>query len=301
MPGGHGNVSPTRLILVFVVVLGIGLALGAAVMLALQPNAKKPDCPDPAVPCGQPPVQPTLPPIAQATPSPRTTPAPTIVRPSGTLVVPSVGPSVAPTSAPTVAPTPQPSGSNQPTPQPSVQPTASLPPIADLPQPRPASNADELHNGTLFQSALGFSLEYDADIWTVEQQKDSGIALSAGRGAVVVIIEGFDASGKSTKQLVQEKVQSLSDSILGLTEESDPERQLPGQPIVGHRQGDGVLLNGTIDQPQGPQANVDVVVLAATDRQITIRVTLVTTDDLRDPAFSVVDSIHNSIEWPTDQ
>jgi hypothetical protein len=294
MPPGHGRASPTRLIVVFVVVLAIGLALGAGVVLALQPGAKQPDCPNPAVPCGQPPVQPTLPPIAQATASPRTTPAPTIVRPSGSPVLPSVAPSVAPSTAPT----PVPSTSGQPSTAPS--PSASIPPVADLPQPRPPSDAEPLRNGAVFSSALGYSLEYDSDIWVVEQSKDSGIALSAGRGAVVVIVEGFPASD-SPKQLVRDKVESLSNSILGLTEETDPSRQLPGEPIVGHRQGEGVLMNGTIDQPQGPQANVDVVILAASDEQISIRVTVVASDDLRDAGFAVVDSILNSIQWPSDQ
>ena len=106
--------------------------------------------------------------------------------------------------------------------------------------------------------------------------------------------------GASPKALVQQKVKSLGDVVLGLAEESDPSRQLPGKPIVGHRQGVGVVMNGTINTPQGPAANVDVVVLAATDNQITIRVTIVTDDDLRDAAFSVSDSILNSIQWPAD-
>jgi hypothetical protein len=297
MPAGHGKASPTRLILVFVVVLAIGLAIGAAVVLALQPAAKPPDCPNPAVPCGQPPVQPTLPPIAVATPTPRTTPAPTIVRPSGSLVVPPAAP---PSIGPSSAPTPVPSSSTPPSAAPSVQPSTTTPPVANLPQPRPASNAEPLRDGETYSSSLGYNLEYDSDIWVVEQKKDTGIVLSAGRGAVVVIVEGFQASS-SPKKLVQDKVRSLSDSILGLTEESDPQRQLPGIPIVGHRQGDGVLMVGTIDQPQGPQANVDVVVLAASDSKISIRVTVVTSDDLRDAAFNVVDSILNSIQWPSDQ
>ena len=43
-----------------------------------------------------------------------------------------------------------------------------------------------------------------------------------------------------------------------------------------------------------------VVIMAASDNQISIRVTVLTEDDLRDAAFAVVDSILNSIEWPAD-
>ena len=75
---------------------------------------------------------------------------------------------------------------------------------------------------------------------------------------------------------------------------------MPGTPVVGHRQGFGTVMNGTLSTPQGPGANVDVVVLTATDSTISLRLTVLTTDDLRDPAFSVVDSINNSIQWPAD-
>ena len=300
MQPAHGKVSPTRLILVFVIVLAIGLAVGAAVVLAVAPGPKKPDCPDPAVSCGQPPVAPTLPPIANAS-HPPITPAPTIVRPSGSLVVPSARPSVAPTPGISSAtPSGQPSAPATAAP-PATAPPASQPPIANLPQPQQATNADALHTGTVWtSSALGFRLEYDDTIWSVQKTTDSALELSAGQGSVLVVIEGFKASS-SPKSLVAEKVRAIADQVLGLTEESDPSRQLPGQPVVGHRQGVGSVLNGTIDQPQGPQANVDVVVLAASDNQISIRLTLLTSDDLREAAFAVVDSINNSIEWPSEQ
>jgi hypothetical protein len=281
-----------------VVVLAIGLALGAAVVLALTPGATRPVCPDPNIPCGAPPVVPTLPPVANASPSPAPTPASTIVRPSGSLVISSARPSAAPSVQPTATTSGSPGPSTPPSAAPSPQPTA--PPVANLPQPRPASNAEPLRAGTVWTSdALGFQLEYDDELWSVDEEAANGIALSAGRGAVSVLIEGFKASS-SPKSLIQQKVRSLSDTVLGLTEETDPTRQLPGEPVVGHRQGFGTVLNGTINTPQGPSANVDVVILAASDSQISIRVTILTDDDLREPAFSVADSILNSIEWPAD-
>ena len=145
---------------------------------------------------------------------------------------------------------------------------------------------------------MGFSLEYDSSIWDVQDQAANGIVLAAGQGSVLVIVEGFKASSGAPKALVQQKVKSLGDAIIGLTEETDPARQPPGKPIVGHRQGYGVVLNGTLNTPQGPGANVDVVVLAATDSKVSIRVTLVTDDTIRDPAFAVTDSLLNSILWP---
>ena len=290
---GHGRVSPGRLILVFVVVLGIGLALGAAVVLALQPAARKAECPDPAVQCRQPPIAPTLPPTGRASAAPAATPAPTIIRPSGTLAIPSTQPSTRPTAAPAGSPAASAPASTAPTTAPTT------PPIAGLPEPLLASDVAALRIGEVWSSSeMGFTVEYSGRTWSIQDETATSVVLTAGNGAVLLSIEGFPASAASPKALLQQKVTSLGDLVLGLTEETDPARQLPGQPIVGHRQGFGVLMNGTIDTPQGPSANVDVVILAATDSTITIRVTLITDDDLRDPAFAVVDSILNSLEWP---
>jgi hypothetical protein len=311
-PPPHGRVEPTRLILVFVGVLVVGLLIGAGVALALQPGPVKPTCPDPNVPCGAPPVAPTLPPIAQASPSAAPTPAPTIVKPSGSLVVSSpapsaapsgVGPSAAPSesAAPSVGPSGAPSESAVPSAAPSSEAPSSAPPLANLPQPQPPSDASPLEIGKVWTSkSLHFSLAYDDTIWTIADQADSGVELSAGNGDVLVIVEGSEASKSSPKALVQQKVKSLGNVVLGLTAETDSSRQLPGEPVVGHRQGFGVVMNGTINTPSGPGANVDVVVMAATDNQVSLVFTVITTDDLRDAAFAVADSVNNSISWPSE-
>lgn len=292
---GRGRVSPVRLIIVFVAVLAIALGMGALVVFAVQPAARLVPCADPAVECGQPPVTATLPPRSLASSEPLATPAPTIVRPSGTLVLPSAAAASTPraSATPAVA-TASPSATA------AVATAApSGPSVADLPLPRPASDAGPLRVGQLWTSSdLGYSLEYNGRVWTIADETATRLVLTAGNGAVLLSIEGFSASGASPKALLQQKVQSLGDLVLGLTEETDPARQLPGRPIVGHIQGFGMLMNGTVDTPQGPGANVDAVVLVATDSTISIRVTLVTDDDLRDPAFSVTDAILNSLEWP---
>jgi hypothetical protein len=282
---GRGRVSPVRLVAVFVVVLVIALGVGAAVVLALQPAPKRADCPDPAVQCGRPPIAPTLPPAADAPGDPAATPVPAIVRPSGLPASPSGAPSGAATAGPT-------SGTSPATP-------ASAPPIADLPQPVPAGDSAPLRTGATWTSRdLGFGLEYNDRVWEIQEETGSRLVLAAGNGAVLLSVEGFQASGASPKALIQQKIRTLGDAVLGLTEEADPSRQLPGRPIVGHRQGLGALMNGTLDSPQGPSTNVDVVILAATDSSISLRVTLLADDDLRDPAFAAADSILNSIEWP---
>jgi hypothetical protein len=291
-------VAPVRLIAVFVGVLVMALVVAGAIALAVKTPAKAPICPDPTQACGAPPIAASFEPIARSSPTPAATPRPTIVRPAGT--VPPVASTPAPTAAltPSPSPTPSPSASTGAVPQnPSVVPVAV--PIGDLPSPSPGSSAEPFQAGVAWTSTTyGYSLEYDGFMWLVERQDAANIILSAGDGALVVFVEGFNAKTGSTQQLVQSGVDGLKDLVLGLAEEDDPERQLPGRPIVGHRPGVGALLNGTLNSPQGPTTDVALVVLASTDDTISIRVTVLVNQAVRDRGFSVADSLLNSISWP---
>jgi hypothetical protein len=168
-----------------------------------------------------------------------------------------------------------------------------------LPQPRPVSSAAALRTGQVWTSqTLGFSFEYDDRLWTVDRQNATSAELSAGGGALVVLVEGFSASKQQPKELVQSGVAGLKDVVLGLTEETDPSRLLPGTPAIGYRDGEASVLNGTLNGPQGPSNDVSVVVLAATQAQVSLRVTIVANDATRTQAFQVADSLLNHIEWP---
>ena len=231
--------SPFRVLLTFVVALGVVLLVAGAVAVALTPAAPPPDCPDPNQVCGRPPAEPTLPPASQvavASPvaSPPGRPLPTEAPTSGATAAPSVAPrrrrpsetaAASPTSAPTAAPTtdptpvprhsrpsaePSPSRRSsrpaEPTPRsrrprrpsapseaPSESPSASPPagPSATpgigfvVPAPRPASDAAPYRAGTVWRSSeYGFSFEYDADIWTINDESPRGVQLLAARGNV---------------------------------------------------------------------------------------------------------------------
>ena len=287
----------------------MALVAAAAISLAVKTPAKAPLCPDPTQVCGAPPVAVSFEPIAGSSPSASPTPRPTIVRPLGT--VPPVAPSAEPTAAldipfaiPLAIPIPfalavtiaiaqrvdRLDGDPR---------TSSVVPILGLPSPSPASSAEPLQAGQVWTSSrYGFSLEYADGLWTVEQQDTTSIILSAGNGALVVYVEGFDARDGEPQQLVQSGVDGLQDVVLGLTEENDPDRQLPGRPIVGYLPGEGAVLNGTLNSPQGPTADVTVVVLASTDDTISIRATILVDQRVRDRGFSVADGLLNSITWP---
>jgi hypothetical protein len=166
--------------------------------------------------------------------------------------------------------------------------------------PQAPSNADALRTGTVWTSSkYNYRLEYDDTLWTVEDQADGGVVLSAGNRAVVVWIEGFSPN-TSTKSLIDSKRNSLSNSVLGLTDETDDSFIPPGTPIIGHRPGDADILTGTLNSPQGPTDPVDVVIMAASDGNVALRVTVLAIDDVRDPAYAVSDQLINTIEWPSD-
>ncbi len=274
-----GRVRPVRLIAVFVVTLVVVLAVIGVIVAAVEPAPPKPDCPNPGVPCGAPPIQPSFAPVARSSPTPQPTPVATVTRPLASGAAPTAGVSLPP----------------------SPSANGSAGPFANLPEPRPTSNASPLRAGEVWTSSgLGFQVEYDDGLWVVEQDSATNIVLSAGRGLVVVEIEGFASTATSPSDLVKRKERDLRDVILGLTPETAADRTLPGHPAIGFRDGEGAVFSGTTDSAQGPSSNVSVVVMAATDGQLSLRATVVADDSVREDAFSVADDLLNSVVWPGD-
>ena len=132
----------------------------------------------------------------------------------------------------------------------------------------------------------------------MERENAGSVILSAGNGLLVVFVEGFPAKNGQPSQLVQSGVDDLQDLVLGLADEDDPSRQLPGQPIIGYAPGVAAVMNGTLNSPQGPTADVSVVVIASTEGAISIRAQVIVDQRVRDRGFSVADSLLNSISWP---
>ena len=244
-----------RLLLYFVIALGLVVLVVGAIGLAVSPPAPTANCPDPRVPCA-PGTRPTLNPNAPS--SAGAGPRPTAIRPG------TVGGAIGP-----------------------------------LPSPRARSDAPRLVHGTSWaSSALGFTLEYDEGIWSLENEGSNGLYLIAANGNVAVTVVGYPAGEVSPRDAFQREVNRLGDTVLGLTEEPDEARKLPGTPVIGYEPGVGTAFTGTLNSPQGPGSNVSVAVLAATDSQITIVVNVITIDSLREPAFAAADSILNTVHWP---
>jgi hypothetical protein len=245
-----------RLLLFFVLAIGIVVLLVGAIGAAVAPPPPTANCPDPRVPCA---------PAAPATLNPN-----------------------APNGAGTGAPRPT-----------AIRPGTVGGPIGALPSPRAQSNAAKQALGTTWSSSsMGFTIEYDAQIWSIGDEGSNGLFLTAGNGSVALTLVGYQAGEVSARDAFQREVDRLSDTVLGLTEEPDDASKLPGTPIIGYEPGVGSVYTGTLNSPQGPGSNVSVAVLAASDSQITILVSVISVDKLREPAFHAADSILNSVRWP---
>jgi hypothetical protein len=164
--------------------------------------------------------------------------------------------------------------------------------IADAPFPAGSVTGDQ---------ALGYNLEFDAN-WEINRQEPGLLLLSGFGGAVALLVEGVPASQMNPEQIFEARRGLLSQALLGFTPNTDPDDQLIGVPIIGHRPGIDVpdLFGGALDTPQGPTVDMAIAVVAATDGQITMVVTAFVPTEIRDLGLSAADTVINSFVWPTD-
>jgi hypothetical protein len=167
-----------------------------------------------------------------------------------------------------------------------------------VPAPRPASDAAPFRAGSVWRSEkFGFNFEWEPSIWTIREEGPEFVYMLAARGNVALTIGAYDAALKSPQDAFTDEEARLRERILGLTPEPDPSLQLPGLPNIGYRLGLGGVYAGTVNTAQGPTVNVSIALLTAGDSRITIIVTLLTVNQLRPGAFSIVDSMLNTLRW----
>ena len=172
-----------------------------------------------------------------------------------------------------------------------------------VPPVRP-EGAPALRVGTTWESEdLDFSFDYDPDWWEVQEEgnRSALLVIPTSEGDVAFLIEGASAADESPEAMLAAMVEQLEDRVLGLEAEDDTDRQLLGEPIVGYRDGVGGLYRGTLDTPQGPSVDVAIAVLAASDGEATIVVTVVSPEDIREGAFQLADSLLNTLRWPAEE
>ncbi len=135
----------------------------------------------------------------------------------------------------------------------------------------------------------------------VSQQDAGFLILSAGNGAVALIVEGGPADQFDPQKLFDARQGLLKDRLLAYTTDDDAARVLLGNPILGYREGVGGLFGGTLDTSQGPSTDFSVASVAATDGTITMVATVITPVEVREAGLSIADSVVNSFTWPADE
>jgi hypothetical protein len=175
------------------------------------------------------------------------------------------------------------------------------PPCGKPPEPPKGDLAPALVAGKLFKSGAGFQLEFDPTLWAVTDRTDAAVELQVKSTRVIVLVQlrAQPADEVTPDDAVSARLDSLGRDILGLAEDTRPS-QLVLDPAVGYRSGVGEALSGVTDTPQGPGSPVSVVVMAATDGQITVTMTLITDESVRKPAFTITDSMMNTFRFPTE-
>jgi hypothetical protein len=165
---------------------------------------------------------------------------------------------------------------------------------------RPPVLAAPLVNEVVWRSsALGYSLQYSGDSWSIGGQSASAVELDSKHGDVSLIVSGTRGTGAELRGILAARVSDLRGRTLGLAPDHDPRHAVLG-PAIGYRSAVGASYAGTIDLPQGPQAPITAAVMAASDGRVTITVTAATTEiqgALRTGLLGSADSVVNTIAW----
>jgi hypothetical protein len=157
--------------------------------------------------------------------------------------------------------------------------------------------------GTLFSSpGLGYRFEFNQQgsrfHWKIDKKSDTSVVLELNGGVALLDIEGSPASVTPQKAL-DKAVAKASGRIPDLEVNDDPTVAVL-EPSVGYRRGVGDLFGGTFQNPQGAGFPVISMIMAASDSQATVSVTVLTSEDNRALVFSLVDSLMNTFRFPSE-
>jgi hypothetical protein len=153
-------------------------------------------------------------------------------------------------------------------------------------------------------SELGFSLEYPAGFWAVQQQDGHSVTFASANGSSALIIRGTPAAQASPASAISNELSNLQPNISSLSADTSPADLLLGS-AVGFRTGSGGAFTGTLTSPQGVQEPALVDSIAATDGKVTISTTLVLAGNAatgNDLATKMQDDqgadlVNNAVKW----
>lgn len=233
------RINPMAIVAIFVGAM-LGLAL-VAVILVLFSEPAPPVAPCPTGERCAP--QPSLPPVSQVSPPP-------------TQVLPSPRPT-GPTSPPTTL---APGQTATPIPQASATPVSDSPPLV---------------SETLWQNdALGFSFEYDSNLWTLTEQGDTFAVFGSVPFDAQLVIYVAEAS-TTPQELIENQLGVVDNFMIGRVRDGDTYDALLG-PSIGFVRGEGTVYAGTMLSDDGtPISPGGVTVLGATDGRLSAALMLI--------------------------
>ena len=180
-------------------------------------------------------------------------------------------------------------------------------PKAPCPRGKPCGappQAEPLVNATVWRSAqLGFTLEYSAERWKVENESPTAVNLSSQVGDMALTVEGVPVADGTPRALFDRRLDQIRERTLGLDDDTEPAHRVLS-PVVGLHPGVGGAFRATVDSPQGTTAPVGISMMAAANGRVSLVVVAATgeTDEgRRDALLSRADSILNTLRMPDDE
>lgn len=155
----------------------------------------------------------------------------------------------------------------------------SCPPTRFCPGPTPVLPVSGLATWTSHDRGVG--LTYPVDVFALDDQTQDTLRLSlrvprpAGVEATVSV-SARPARDGLPEAILRQQRSELGASILGLTEDQDPETIIP-PPRIGNIVGVGGSYRGTADTPQGPAQPAIAILDIAGDGHTTVAVSYVIT------------------------
>ncbi|MFO1539629.1 MAG: hypothetical protein ACKOTZ_04145, partial [Chloroflexota bacterium] len=154
---------------------------------------------------------------------------------------------------------------------------------------------------TYTDPATGVSLDYDPSIWEVQATEPGFVSLLGFGGAILYFADFSGLGGPRDQELFEGRRDTFRSFLLGFEKDRNPERRLLGTSILGHRPGLGALFGGVIDGGQGPELEVAVAIVGASDGTASAVTSVLVAATDRMAGFGLADTLNNSLRWPADE
>jgi hypothetical protein len=160
--------------------------------------------------------------------------------------------------------------------------------------------APALVTGHLVEGDLGYEFSFDDEQWAALTEEGNFTEMQEASGAPLWLqIEAVPVSEADPATMVQAKLDALGSVVSQLSEVTSPEFTITS-PGVGYHRGEGGLFAGTLDA-QGQSVPVAVAVMAASDGEITAVATMITGQEILEPASQITDGVLNTFLYPSER